>query len=279
MKKRGVARLLMALFPLVLLEVALRVAGIGGSIVYVEHPDYGYRPAPHQRFSTMGHRIEILENGFRAPRGTNQLLVVGDSVAYGTAYIRDDETFAAYLGADNGGVNGWGLQNVGKLLEELDCSAYRAIIWVIPSCDVMRPFTTLRAGLISTNRRMWFRTEYLLRFLWYGHLRAVPAANDPSVVPKNWQAVRDAQARLAERGCRLLPVFLPSRDEAAGRETADTPHFQWMLGEADAAGLQPFLAMPGAGSDEFFRDAVHLTTEGNRWLASVIAAELQRRGW
>ncbi len=270
---------ILLLIPLLLLELALRAAGIGGSIIYEESPIYGYRPRPNQHFSTMGHPIRILENGFRAPRGTNGWLVVGDSVAYGTAYVRDEETVAAFLGADNAGVNGWGPLNIARFLETVDCAAYRGIIWVFPSCDVMRPFMTLRAGLISTNRRMWFRTEYLLRFLWYGHIRTSVQPNDPAAVAVNWEAVQDAHKQLSKRGCRLLVVFLPAREECAGGQTADTPHFNELIQRAGESALDYVVALPSGDCGLLYRDTAHLTADGNRWLATVIASELSSRGW
>lgn len=270
---------ILLLIPLFLLELALRAAGIGGSIIYEEHPAYGYRPRPNQRFSTMGHPIQILENGFRAPRGTNGWLVVGDSVAYGTAYVRDEETVAAFLGADNAGVNGWGPLNIARFLEQTDCTPYRAVIWIFPSCDVMRPFMTLRAGLISTNRRMWFRTEYLIRFLWYGHIRPTVQPDDPAAVAGNWEAVQETYRQLSARGCRLLLVFLPAREECAGGETADTPHFRKLIQLVEKAGLDFMIAQPSGDCASLYRDTAHLTADGNRWLAGVITTELSARGW
>lgn len=272
-------RAILLLIPLFLLELALRAAGIGGSVIYEESSIYGYRPRPNQRFSTMGHPIRILENGFRAPRGTNGWLVVGDSVAYGTAYVRDKETVAAFLGADNAGVNGWGPLNIARFLETVDCAAYRGIIWVFPSCDVLRPFMTLRAGLISTNRRMWLRTEYLLRFLWYGHIRTTAQPNDPGALAENWNAVRETHMQLAVKGCRLLLVFLPAREECAGGETADTPHFNELIQRAGESGLDFIVAHPSADCGLLYRDTAHLTAHGNRWLADIIASALASRGW
>lgn len=272
-------RLLLVAMPFLLVEALLRVLGIGGSIIYEEHPAFGYRPRPNQEFSTMGHRIRILENGFRAPRGTNGWLIVGDSVTYGTAYIRDEETFCALLGADNAGVNGWGPLNIARFLETVTCQTYRAIIWVFPSCDVLRPFMTLRAGLISTNRRMWFRTEYLLRFLWYGHIRPSPQPQDPVAFEPNWTAVRDTHDRLTKEGCRLLMVFVPAYEECNGGETFDTPFFRELIERARDEGIDFVYANPPHPCRHLYRDTAHLTPAGNQWLAAVISEALKERQW
>lgn len=265
---------ILALLPFAILEIGLRAAGIGGSIVYVEDEYTGYRPAPHQRFSTMGHPVTIVEHGFRGPPATNNLLFVGDSVTYGTAYLRDEETFPALLGGANGGVNGWGLRNMARFLERFDLSPYRAVVWVIPSCDVLRPYTTLRSGLISTNRRMWFRCEYLLRFLWYGHLRPQNLPVDGKEYDANWQAVRDTALRLRATGPRLLLVFVPYREEALGQTMAETPYYQRMQADAQATGIPHVVAVPTADPHTLFRDSAHLSADGSRWLAGVIAEAL-----
>lgn len=273
--KRTVMLLVLALLPLAILELALRIAGIGGSIVYEENAAYGYRPKPDQRFATMGHPIRILESGFRGPPATNDLLVVGDSVTYGTAYLRDEETFSALLGAANGGVNGWGPQNIARFLAGVDLAPYRAVVWVLPSCDVLRPFMTLRGGLISTNRRMWLRLEYLVRFLWYGHIRTQTAVSDPSSYDANWAAVQSTHKALAARGCRLLLIFVPYRDEALGAELPETPYYRRMIAAAGESDIPHAVAEPTGDVASLFRDSAHLTAAGNRWLADVIARAIE----
>ena len=270
--------LLLALIPLAAVEVALRVAGIGGSVIYGEDPDFGYKPLPGQRFSTMGHPITILPDGFRAPAATNSLLFVGDSITYGTAYLRNEDTFPAQLGAANGGVNGWGPQNIARYLAKADLGRFRAVVWVMPSCDVLRPFMTLREGLISTNRRMLFRLEYLLRFLWYGHLRPQATPAPPAEYEPNWKAVADTHLRLKRDGKRLLVVFLPYSEEAMGRQMPETVYFQRMIAQAAEEGIPFVVAEPAGDVQRLYRDVGHLTPDGCRWLADVIATALKEEG-
>lgn len=275
--KRLAMALVLALFPLALLEVALRLLGIGGSIIYVESSLYGYRPAPSQQFSTMGHPVTILANGFRAPPATNGVLFVGDSVTYGTAYLRDAETFPALLGGHNAGVNGWGPQNIAAFLANEDLSPYSAIVWTLPSCDVLRPFMTLRGGLISTNRRMLFRTEYLLRFLWYGHLRPQPSPDVPADFEPNWEAVSGTATWARELGRPFLLVLLPSLAESQGTAGTATPFLQQARERAVAARIPHLYADPGPDAAPLYRDPVHLSAAGHRWLADRIAAELENK--
>ena len=275
--KKAFQILLLMLIPLAVVEVALRVAGIGGSIIYDEDPACGYRPRPGQRFATMGTPIEILADGFRGPAARTNLLFLGDSVTYGTAYVKDADTFPALLGGANGGVNGWGLQNVARFLEGPADDAFPTVVWTIPTCDVLRPFMTLRSGLISTNRRMWFRLEYLLRFIWYGHIRTQPAPNDPTTFEANQSAVLTSAAALKQQGRRLVLVFLPYRDEALGQVLPETPFAQRLREAATAAGMEILIADPGSDAPGYYRDPAHLTPAGNRWLAGVIRAYLEKQ--
>ena len=266
---------MLLLLPFVVLELALRAFGIGGSVIYEENPAYGYRPKPCQRFSTLGTPITILSNGFRGPVESSDTLYVGDSVTYGTAYIPDAETFPALLGGVNGGVNGWGLQNVARFLASEDSSGFKRVVWVIPSCDVLRPFTTLREGLISTNRRMWLRLEYLFRFLWYGLLHVQPAPDIVEEFEPNVEAVLKTHDVLNARNTELVLVFLPSREEAAGEQTLQAPYAAELAARAVRHGIRSLHVSPPAGDvARFYRDTAHLTVEGNRWLADFIRASL-----
>lgn len=265
--------LILLALPLAVLEIGLRVAGIGGSLIYVEDPNCGYRPAPDQQFATMGHPIQILTNGFRGPPATNAVLIVGDSVTYGTAYLPDTATFPALLGAANAGVNGWGLQNMAGFLRHEDLRGYRTVVWAVAECDMLRPFMHLRGGLISTNRRMWLRLEYLWRFIWYGFVRPPPALQ-PASYETNWQAVVDTARDLESRGVGLLVVFIPSRETSLGRTTVEGPYFQRMIADAATSGVPHVVAAATGDPQVLFRDQAHLTPAGSRWLADLIGARL-----
>lgn len=111
-------------------ELLLRgLYGLGNPVLYQSNPLYGYRPAPSQeltRFS--GARIQINNLGLRARRDwdakrAGRVLFLGDSVTYGGSYIDTSELFTELaidgldgLESGNGGVNGWGVENVHGLI-------------------------------------------------------------------------------------------------------------------------------------------------------------------
>lgn len=262
------------LIPLALVEILMRVAGIGESLVYIEDPDVGYLPAPSQTFSTMGHPVNILDQGFRAPSATNKLLFVGDSVTYGTAFLRDEETFSANLGGANAGVNGWGIQNIAAYIKQTPLESYDTVVWTLPSCDTLRSFMTLRNGLISLNRPMILRLEYVWRFIWYGFLFPTPVNPDPANYETNLACLLEAARHVEQQGKKILFVLLPYREEAMGGHLPETPYFAKMKEAIRAANLWFIEATPTSDIEAMFRDPAHLSVKGNQWLADIIHLEL-----
>ena len=277
LKKKVIMTTILIFLPFVLLEVAMRVLGYGGALVYEEDPVCGYRAAPAQRFSTMGHTITILSNSFRGPIETSDTLFVGDSVTYGCAFIKDDETFAARFGGVNAGVNGWGIQNVARLLETLELVPYERIVWTVPTCDILRGFTTLRNGLISTNRRMFFRLEYIGRFIWYGLLVTQPSICDPKEYKKNVAALRRVHALLKERDKKLSVIILLSREEALGEEIAESSYLSRLKEDLSSIGVDFHAVAPDANIEDLYRDSVHLSPEGHKWMAEQISQLIEKK--
>jgi len=270
---RSIKLLVLAAAPLVILELALRVLGIGGSVIYEENPVYGYRQKPSQRFSTLGRPITIDSRGFRGPVKESELLCIGCSVTYGCAFVKDEETFAARLGAVNGGVNGWGVRNMSRFLRQLDLTGFRKALWTIPTGDAVRPFTTLRNGLISTNRRMWFRTEYLLRYIWYGLLGVGATHYSPSqqAYEDNLKELRQAWGHLKERDVRLYIVFVPTQQEALGQPSRAAAFRDKMMEEVQESGIEHFFAVPTQDVGAMYHDGSHLSPKGHAWLAQEIS--------
>jgi hypothetical protein len=267
----------LVLLPFVLLEAGLRIAGIGGSIVYEENPVYGYRPAPSQRFSTLGRTVTIDANGFRGPVSESSILCVGDSVTYGCAFVEDRETFAAHLGAVNAGVNGWGIQNVARFLQAWDLQPYDQVIWTIPTADFLRPFTTLQKGLISTTRPMFLRLEYLFRFFWYAFLKQQEDLRSPGHLEPNLLAMKTTATLLADAEVRLALVFFPFEDELTGQTVMESPYRERVLEAARQTNARIVLPAPPL-NQELYRDSVHLSPAGHAWMADELRSRLGLEG-
>lgn len=269
---RIVLRGLLLLLPFAALEIVLRILGIGGSIIYVEHPIYGYRPKPSQRFSTLRHPIVINPDGFRGPVNQSRILCLGCSITYGCAFVADEDTFPARLGALNAGVNGWGLQNMAKFLPFVPTNKYEIVLLIIPTGLATRPFTTLRAGLISTNRRMIFRIEYLFRYLWYGVLRVgyrpYPATLEECQA--NIAAMEEIWNYTSAHNKKLYTVFLKCEPEAMGKPVENTRYREMMEKKAAELGIPFFTASPETNHHAMYHDGAHLSPAGHAWLADEI---------
>jgi hypothetical protein len=269
--KKAVFVLILVLLPFVLLEIVLRVLGIGGSVIYDESDIYGYRPKPSQEFSTLGHPIAIDENGYRGPIHESDILFVGDSTTYGCAFIASEDTFAAQLQGVNGGVNGWGPANVAAFLKNHDLSSYRLVVWTIPTTDLLQPFMTLREGLISTNRRMLFRIEYLFRFIYYSKIDKQPDFRDPDVLDPNIEAIVSATKHVKNKGVRCLLILLPRIEEMKGEDVAETPYLDHFLEGLDEAGIEIIRLPRMTGDiDSYYSDPVHLSEKGHRWFVEQV---------
>ena len=269
--KKTVALVILAVVPLVGFELILRLLGIGGSLIYEESVDCGYRLKHSQRFSTIGNLVTIDERGFRGPITTSDTWCVGCSVTYGGSFIEDDETFAAHLGAVNTGVPGWGIQNMSELVRTLPLNEIKRVIWTIPTGDAVRPFTRLKGHLISTNRRMWFRIEYLLRYVWYKNFnkrKGYPATE--SAYDHNMTAFEGAWRYLNGQGIEVYVVFLLGEREAMGERFASTPFREKMQDRVAELGI-PFCVLDsGTDAPEMFKDGSHLSPKGHKWFAEQV---------
>jgi hypothetical protein len=227
----------------------------------------------------MGTPIEILADGFRGPPARTNMLFVGDSVTYGTAYVKDADTFPALVGGANGGVNGWGPAECGP-------PSWRPGRRRLPDRHLDHPHLRRAASLHDPAQRpdqhqpahagsAW---STCVRFIWYGHIRTQPAPNDPATFEANQAAVLD----LGGRGCGSRAVgwslvFLPYRDEALGQVLPETEPAQRLREAADRGGhWRCWWPSPAPDAPGYYRDPAHLTPAGNRWLAGVIREYLAR---
>ena len=120
---------LLILPPLLLagMEIFLRVAlGFGHPLLYKADAACGYVVQPNQNIERLRCLNLINHAGMRSPEfadqrpaGTLRVLLIGDSVTYGTTYVQQDQIFSALLATGlpavvhepaevlNAGVGGW----------------------------------------------------------------------------------------------------------------------------------------------------------------------------
>lgn len=298
--------ILLALTGVVLLvvlglaELLLRsMYGLGNPVLYRANPLYGYRPQPHQevtRFS--GARIQINNLGLRASRKWDssrdgRVLFLGDSVTYGGSYIDNDELFSELavqnlkgVESGNGGVNGWGVENVHGLLVRSEFLPARTYVTLFIPHDFYRGVTSQQA-VPYWSRNPSSALEELLQwgFFKFGQrrYRNWASAAEPELMEK---MAGISVGRLAE-----IDAFLRAR--GLNHVSYISPTIQQVLGVADrdpfiskqlaAHSLEPIylirrLQKLGLAESEvhaLYKDNVHLTVEGHRTWASLIEPDLR----
>lgn len=92
------------LATLLILEAALRLFGLASPIIYRLDPRFGYEPMPSQSSFRLGVRVHINDVGLRDDedfaalmKGTERILVIGNSVTYGSSLVSQPELFTEVL--------------------------------------------------------------------------------------------------------------------------------------------------------------------------------------
>ena len=115
---------------LLLLEIVLRLFGLASPILYRIDPALGYEPRPGQTSSRLGVQVHINDAGLRDDESLatllgagDRVLVVGNSVTYGSSLVSQDELFTEVAERElrgdhpgikvlNGGVAGYSVTQI-----------------------------------------------------------------------------------------------------------------------------------------------------------------------
>jgi hypothetical protein len=265
-------------------ELSLRVLGIGGMVVFTQHPAWGFLMTPSQEVRVYGHAVAINALGLRGPEvrpqkspGGVRLLFIGDSVTYGGGRIREEELFVRRVEAaardlvlDAEAINlsapAWSPQNWAAYVDARGFFDADVLVLVLPECDFARPFATIESGG-HQEEAPWLRVAGLAMRVKYLIERRVPilrtgdawakrvAQPDPGeledVVAANVKALRAVRARAGS--IPMLTVMVPTRTLAVERFW---PRFKAEAGQV--LELDRDLDDPG-----FFMDGVHLNGRGH----------------
>jgi len=158
---------------LVLVELALRFAvGLGDPLLYRSSPLFGYRLKENQLVNRRGVQINVNNLGLRAETDwdssrTGKILFLGNSVTFGGTSLSNADLFShtAVAGlpgfvSGNGGVNGWGVENIHALIVDggfLPASVY---VTVLQDLDFDRGLSKF-AGQPFWSRKPVFALEEL----------------------------------------------------------------------------------------------------------------------
>jgi len=129
MKKNLLIVIISVVVVLSIIEISLRLYGLGNPIIYEKSLLWGYSPLPNQQEKRLENAtVTINEDGLRTSKkftNVNKIIFYGDSVTYGGSYIDDLEIFSDIVceklnkikelySCGNAGVNAYGIRNIIK---------------------------------------------------------------------------------------------------------------------------------------------------------------------
>ena len=270
MRRTGVARHLanLALFGgalllvLLVVELVLRRFGLASPVLYRLDPVVGYEPRPGQASSRLGVTVHINDAGLRDDeplaaimRSPGRVLVVGNSVTYGSSLVSQDELFTEVAEEDlrprwpgikvlNGGVAGYSVSQIARRAPRLMRSTEPQwlVLYVIredfnrapvryPHLDsdhepqrrpplALMPFVRLSLGFVAGRYRVLDRWPTLKAVWPSAPPSRVPAYDQSRLADLHLEALagmlRDWESTGRSRS-RVLAFVSPTQQEVAER--------------------------------------------------------------
>jgi len=275
-------------------EVACRVGlGLGDPPLFVADQEIEYLPRPgvYRRF---GHRVSYnafhmrsAEVGERAQEGERRVLVLGDSVPNGGAKLDDAELATALLEGRLGrrvlnvSCGSWGPANLLAYVRRFGWFDAGVAVVVLNDADAWDvPTFGPLGGELPTRKpvsALWeAATRYLPRVLGRGGTPAVELS--PEDVEASLSALRELVGLLRSEGVGVAFVLHAERAEVRGSAARGTVLLRRTAQELEVPVVETGPAMAGAGLDRVYDGRVHLTAEGQRVLADVLAEAVERAG-
>ena len=286
-------------------EGVLRWVGFGRTILYVPDAIVGYYPAPNQRTTWLGRRIDTNRYGMRAPDypdpknpGTLRILMIGDSTLWGGLYIDQNDLYARRLErmlSDAAGGrtvqvwniagNAWGPFHELGYVQRFGTHHADVAVICLPINDVFRPLYGLEQLSFMTPDRpprcAW--EEVFFHLVWRYREGRLGKPDDDSRRIQSRRGV-DAYVRLArllqKSGCEVMVEILPSRQGGL----TDTPPIdkkrrsETLRAALASAGITvgyPVGLFRGSHqSDAIYHDHVHLDRAGHHAYAGYLVRRL-----
>lgn len=260
-----------------LLEFGLRAVGAGGFSTYDANDVIGYIPSANQSGRFMGRPWAFNERHMGvaqafAPSPTRDVVLMGDSIVYGGNPYRQADKLGPVLESLSPGsevwpiaAGSWALRNELTYLRTNPDVAAGAdtFVFVLNSGDLAAPSVWVTDTTHPRKRPLWLTGYIIQRKLLPRERRAEPS--DPGPPIAEWAAFRRATQ------APVLIVLYPDLPET-GAEGARFRAFEQRARNAlSGPGVQivSLLDAPGWGP-QFYRDGIHATPEGLRFVAEWI---------
>lgn len=287
MRRKPLAYTCIALLALMLAgEVTLRALGYGDPPIFVRDPRIEYYPRPgvYRRF---GHVIHVNRYGMRASLlgATHEhrpILLLGDSIVFGSYRVSDKELVSAYLaqllttpGAApvnvlNAACTSWGPVNQQAYLARFGTFDAKLVVWVLSSHDLYDVPVAGYSDVLPLERPALALTEavQLVR-----HRRFRGAPPDEAQAARSLRAIGQVASSLAAAKTPLLVALHPTASELnSGFDSAGRRIMQeFELLKIPVLDLSAALAASQRRGERPYQDGLHLTSSGAKAVAGAIA--------
>jgi lysophospholipase L1-like esterase len=304
----AIAYMVSAIIGLGLVEASLRVIwGFGHPLLLQKDPEIGYLYQPNQRLHRLGNDIQINALHQRSASfashpapGAFRLLVVGDSVTFGTTTLDQSEIFTSLLPEVvrpeqptavevlNASAGSWGLGNQLAYLEQFGTFNSRFVVLQIGSHDLLQKKSS--SERVGVDPNMPDRSpllaigevcqRYLLPAFSPSPSPGTINSSDPDIAARfrhNLQYFHRAVRLVRANGGIPLVLHTPNRNEVTSASALDRQFETWRQNflAAAADNAVPVLNLVARwqadpNSARYFRDGVHLTPAGHQAIAQEL---------
>lgn len=275
------------------------IFGLGKPLIYDSHPIYGYRPLANQSVARKQNiAVKINNLGLRATsdwddHSDHKVLFLGDSVTYGGSYISNEQLFSTlaisqFKGyqSGNAGVNGWGVNNVCALVQEMNFLPADIYVSVFPEGDFYRGLSRIGGQPFWTIQPRFALQELFHYFVYKIQLQQMPASHFyllsdtqkthiASLAVKNLKAMDDF---LKRQGKIHLIYISPSVNQVVNQQSEDIALKQlFKENHLDVIYLKDRLKnTPSEVGKSYFHDDIHLSVAGHAQWAKMIEPDLKQ---
>lgn len=279
-------------------ELAGRALGFGRPLLYRAAAS-GYEPMPGQSVHRLNNHVTINQLGMRGPDtgatpslGTKRVLLLGDSVAFGTTMNDDAKTIPALTQTAlsphpieilNASAGGWALENERRWLGEHGTFGANLVVLEVNQGDLTQGLSP--SSMLGKHPNLPNRNppgalyEIVTRYL-APRLHLTKAAIDPGASAENGTAPEaEIQASIQSirdialaSGAKFIILYWDMRDPATAAPDRREHLFAWARAN-NVAIVRPQLAQrPDA--DKLFIDTAHPNATGNALIAKALAGPI-----
>ena len=277
---------------LVVVEVVLRFKGFGDPPLYELDPriEYYAKQGSYRRHGNVVrvNAFGMRGNELRARTDQLRMLLIGDSIVFGTYRVGQAELISTFLEPELARLSGravevlnlacssWGPENQRAYLERFGTFDADIAVWVLSSHDAYDVPVPGFAGLLPQHPRMLALRE-VYDLYWQKQFQPPPPEGDP--IERSLRASKQVVSLLQVQGIPLVVAHHWSSDELTRGMDPEGVRLDQVFGALGVPvfSLKPTLVEAETRGENPLSDSLHLSPAGARAVGVVIARELVRR--